>query len=169
MIVFLTGACGVGKTTLLKHLQEILPSDKYEFYQTDDTPLPSNEEVQRLYVNGWEGWQKVHMRYWVDRLMPLHNDKTIFWDGQTNMDFLETYLNDYLSEDYRIVLVECDVDERFRRLIEERNQPELAQQDQVNWRNFLHRQAIEKNAFILDSTHMGTAELAKALLKEIED
>jgi adenylate kinase family enzyme len=167
MIIFFTGACGAGKTTLTNHLQETLPPEEFEFFHTDDTPLPSNEEVERLYVDGWQGWQKVYTRKWIDMLLPRNDDKTIIWDGQTNIDFLSLYLSDYRSDDYRIVLVECEEKEMMRRLIEDRNQPELACEDQANWRNQLHRQAKEKGLFILDSTEQTTSELAHILFTEV--
>jgi dephospho-CoA kinase len=166
MIIFLTGTCGAGKTSLANHLKATLPADEYEFHQSDATPLPSNAEVERLYVDGWSGWQKVNTRKWVDFLVPRYADKTIIWDGQTNMDFLDLPLKDYKLTDYKIVLIECSPEEMFRRLIEERKQPELAHDQQLNWRKYLHRQAKERGGLILDSTGLKVEELAARFMRE---
>jgi shikimate kinase len=166
MIIFLTGACGAGKTSLTKQLKATLSAEEYEFYHTDDTPLPSNDEVERLYANGWNGWQKVYTRKWVDLLMQSQTNKTIIWDGQTDINFLDLYLKDYKLTDYKIVLIECGPEEMFRRLIEERNQPELAQEQQLNWRKYLHRQAEERGLVILDSTGLRVEELAARFMRE---
>jgi adenylate kinase family enzyme len=167
MIIFLTGACGAGKTSLTKHLKATLPANEYEFHHTDDTPLPSNEEVERLYVNGWNGWQKVYTRKWVDQLMQRNAGKTTIWDGQTDIDFLDLYLKDYKLTDYKIVLIECGPEEMFRRLIEERNQPKLAHDQQLNWRKYLHRQAEERGLVILDSTGLKVEELAARFMRKV--
>jgi len=166
MIIFLNGACGAGKTSLTKYLKATLPADGYEFYHTDDTPLPSNEEVERLYVKGWEGWQRVNTRRWIDRLVPGSKDKTIIWDGQSNMDFIDEYMKDYKVQDYKVVLIECSPDEMYRRLIEERKQPELANDDQLNWRNYLHQQAEDRGSLIFDSTGLKIEELATRFMEE---
>lgn len=168
MIVFLTGACGAGKTTLTNYLKATLPADEFEFYHSDDTPVPTTAEVEAMYTDGWDGWQKVNTRKWVDRLLPLQGaGKTIIWDGQTNMISLDKYLADYATDDYKIVVIECEPAEMFRRLIEERKQPSLATENQISWRNYLHQQGVERGCIILDTTEQKVEELAKRFKEEV--
>jgi len=166
MLVFLTGACGAGKTSLANYLKETLEQSNYEIYQSDANPLPSNEEVERLYREGWSGWQRMNTRQWVDQLVQGYTDKTIIWDGQSDMNFIDESMADYLLPEYRIVLIECAPEEMFRRLIHERKQPDLANENQLSWRSYLHRQAMERNGLIIDSTGL-TVDLLAARFQQL--
>ncbi|MFK8164564.1 MAG: hypothetical protein AB8H12_19115 [Lewinella sp.] len=166
MIVFLTGACGVGKTTLLNNLKVLLPEDSHEFFHSDQSPVPTESEMLKLY-EGWGSWQEGHTEKWMDRLLARPQHKHIFYDGQFNLDFVLDGMARRGVSDYRIVLIHCPIEEMNRRLIEERNQPDLAHQDQANWNNFLHRQAKEKGVLILNSSLLPPLEFARHFIASI--
>lgn len=160
MIIFLTGACGVGKTTLLNNLKTLLPEEGHEFYHSDQSPVPTESEMLKLH-DGWEDWQRGHTGKWMGRLLARPKHKHIFYDGQFNLDFVIDGMARRKESDYRIVLIHCPVGEMNRRLIEERNQPDLAHQDQANWNNFLSRQASEKGILVLDSSLLPPVAFAR--------
>jgi len=166
MIVFLTGACGVGKTTLLNNLRQMLPPEGHEFFHSDRSPVPTEEEMRKLH-DGWEEWQAAHTEKWIERLLARPQGKHLFYDGQFNLDFVVDGMTKRGRTDYRIVLIHCPVDEMNGRLIEERNQPELAHHHQANWNRFLHQQAAEKGVLILDSTSFLPEEFARHFMVSV--
>lgn len=167
MLVFLVGACGVGKTTLNKTLAEMVPPTGFTFLQSDSSPIPSQEEMEQKFGD-WGKWQYQNTVKWIDRMVAYPKEQTIIWDGQANMDFITKEMTSRHLTDYRIVLIECTEEEMIRRLIEERQQPNLANQDQKNWRNFLHRQAEQQGAYIIDTTNVSPKEVAEDLLVYLE-
>jgi len=159
MIIFIVGACGAGKTTLCRHLAATLPAEEYLFYYSDDSPIPSNEEVEKMH-GGWDGWQRQSTTKWVNRLVQLPADKVIIWDGQARLNYIEEAMAVHERTDYQILVMECKVEEMNRRLIEERKQPHLATEQQANWRAHLHRQAEEMDVAILDTTNKAVEVVA---------
>jgi len=160
MIIFLTGACGVGKSTLLNNLKLLPSAEGYAFFHSDQSPVPTEQEMLKLH-KGWAEWQMAHTEKWMDRLLARPPHKHIIFDGQFNLDYVIDGMARRKVSDYRIVLIHCPVAEMNRRLIEERRQPDLAHQDQANWNNFLHKQATEKGVLILDSSLLPPAAFAR--------
>ncbi|MEM1359853.1 MAG: AAA family ATPase [Bacteroidota bacterium] len=167
MLVFLVGACGVGKSTLCETLRKLEASADYILLQSDSSPIPSQEEMEQEFGD-WGTWQYRNTIKWIDRMVAYAEEQTVIWDGQANLDFITKEMANRQITNYRIVLIECAEEEMIRRLIEERKQAYLAHQDQKNWRNFLHRQAEEKGAYIIDTTNISPKEVAKQLLVYLE-
>jgi hypothetical protein len=53
-----------------------------------------------------------------------------------------------------IILIDCDDATRTLRLMENRNQPELANPTMMNWASFLRREASEGGYEIMDTSRM---------------
>lgn len=70
---------------------------------------------------------------------------------------------------FHIVLIDCDHEERRRRLREERRQPELDHRDIYCWAAYLRGQADALGAEVLDTTGRdivtATAELAQSIAR----
>jgi len=56
-IYFITGVCGVGKSTLIPHLKLILNKRDYDIHDFDERGVPSNTD---------EKWRKRETEYWVN-------------------------------------------------------------------------------------------------------
>jgi hypothetical protein len=151
-IIFLTGASGSGKTSILKALELSSSHSTIEFLHFDSIGVPSIEEMIQTYGTT-SAWQKAMTYHWVKKLLTNYLDKEIiFFEGQVNLDFIISAFSGFNHHQYKIILVDCDDKVRHERLHQERNQPELVNDNMDNWSNYLRNQAIEKNVPILDTT-----------------
>ncbi|GAB6091681.1 nSTAND3 domain-containing NTPase [Spirochaeta dissipatitropha] len=57
VIYFITGASGVGKTTLVANLKNQYSEKAWDFFHFDSIGVPSLEEMEEKYGSGSE-WQK---------------------------------------------------------------------------------------------------------------
>jgi dephospho-CoA kinase len=155
-IIFLTGALGVGKTTLLHALENELSSFSIIYLHFDSIGVPSKEDMIKTYGSGSE-WQKAMTKRWVEKLTREFNaEQLIIFEGQGNLDFIISAFQQANFNRYKIILVHCDKAIRHKRLQEGRNQPELINDTMDNWANFLYDQTKNIDATILDSTLMTT-------------
>ena len=159
-ILFISGASGSGKTTLLKEMAHRFPLHATACFHFDSIGVPSVEEMIKVYGSPSE-WQKVMTEKWVERLLTEFSDKQhIFFEGQVNLEFIETAFMKHSFKNYKIILIHCDDVIRHERLRDNREQPELINQDMDNWAHFLKRQALERGVPILDSGALSVAEMA---------
>ena len=151
-IIWLTGASGVGKTTLLQNLKEKYSGNStWEFLKFDSIGVPANEDMVREYGSG-ENWQKVKTHEWIDKMANQYPDKTLLvMDGQANLEFIKSGFEKQNFTNYQIVLIDCDQEHMLKRLVDERQQAWLASEDMKNWLKFLRNQA-EKHAVLVIST-----------------
>lgn len=56
-IYFISGSCGVGKSTLIPHLQKMLPQDKYRVFDFDQRGVPENAD---------RNWRRSEAKHWVE-------------------------------------------------------------------------------------------------------
>lgn len=162
-IYFITGASGVGKTTLLELLIEKYPHSKVVHF--DSIGIPSYEEMEKEYGT-WEKFQKVTCIKWIDKLVNEFNDDVIYFEGQVNLDFIIEGFKANNFDNYSIILVDCSNVEMKKRLIE-RGQPELVNTDMLNWQRFLRKQAEEKSCDIINSTDLSKEELLSNFISVI--
>lgn len=160
MIYFLTGASGVGKTTLVDNLKEkYAEDDAWVFLHFDAIWVPSGEEMIEKY-GSWENWQGETTHIWIKKMLSEYNDDVnIIFEGQVNLEFIQEGFRKENFSNYKIVLIHCDSEVMRKRLVELRNQPDLFNQDMINWLNFLHKQAINLNAKIIDTSHKSKWEV----------
>ncbi len=154
-IIFITGASGVGKTTLLNNLQEKHADKiKLEFLKFDSVGVPPSEEMVRDFGSG-ENWQRQTTCDWIDKMVNKFADKDlIVIDGQANLEFIKGGFDDQNFQSYQIVLIDCEQEIMVRRLIDERQQAWLASQDMNNWLNFLRNQAHNFKTPIIDTSYI---------------
>ncbi|WP_168464360.1 AAA family ATPase [Wolbachia endosymbiont of Ctenocephalides felis wCfeT] len=148
LFVFITGASGVGKTTVLKAIEEKLEPDDVSINYFDSIGVPSTEEMVREYGSG-EKWQEAMTNAWVEKLSKVEDRKLIFLAGQFNPDFAIEPLKKLNIENYLIICLHVDKDLREHRLTNLRNQPELANTDMNNWAEFLKRKTTEVGGIVL--------------------
>jgi dephospho-CoA kinase len=150
--VILTGASGVGKTTIAQNIEDSYP--EIAVYQGDRIGLPS-EEILAGYGDTDEPGgptQRGFALYWIGVIAnELRVGTPVLLETQCRIAFLHEALTLHKVADARIILVECSDSSRQTRL-DKRGHPQLANAQMSNWSRFLHREAEELGHEILDTT-----------------
>jgi hypothetical protein len=151
--VILTGASGVGKTSIALNIEKSYP--EIDVYRGDSIGLPP-AEIMASYgpANGPGGAsQRAFALYWIGVIAPmLFTGRPVLLEGQTRIAFLQEALAKQGISHARIILVECDDQTRDARLIHVRLQPELSNENMKGWSRYLHQEAVEAGYEILDTS-----------------
>jgi hypothetical protein len=90
---------------------------------------------------------------WMARLAGMRGQKrAVLFEGQMRLAFMREALLAAGIGDFNAMLVDCDDETRTRRLVANRNQPELANVTMMNWAGYLRREAQEAGYEILDTS-----------------
>jgi len=159
-IFFVTGASGVGKTTMILRLKEKFSQKKdWIFLHFDSIGVPSTEEMNEQYGSPSE-WQKAMTFKWIEKLLSEYNEKkVIIFEGQVNLEFIKQGFAQNNFSNYKTILVHCNQQKMIERLTDKRKQPELATEDMKNWLEFLRKQAIKHGAKIIDTSEINEDEV----------
>lgn len=84
-------------------------------------------------------------------------------EGQVNLDFIEAACHKFEIERYFTVLIDCDWEIMRERLVHNRQQPDLVNQDMKNWATLLRKQAQRKNLPIIDTSHQTLEQVVRAV------
>ena len=144
-IFFITGASGVGKTSLVNELTKKYKGMPWSFFHFDSIGVPSVMEMQEEFGTP-SHWQEVKTNEWIDTLINKCNDEKIFFEGQVNLQFIRNGFQKHNFTNYKIILLDCAEKEMGERLTTMRAQPELFNNDMRNWRKYLRDQAAELGA-----------------------
>ncbi|HAT7869366.1 TPA: GNAT family N-acetyltransferase [Legionella pneumophila] len=171
LIVLITGASGVGKTTLLKEIEQQYPQETISSHFFDSIGVPSFDDMIQQY-GSTEKWQEITTRRWIERLSQIHDKKLIFLEGQFNPEFALTPLKEHGIKNYLLICLHTEQAIREHRLSVLRNQPELADIHMNNWALFLKEKTIEMGGVILDSSqdsiNMLVMELMELVRKKLQ-
>ena len=161
-IIWLTGASGVGKTTLLANLQSKNSNrGTWEFLKFDSIGVPSTEDMVKEYGSG-ENWQRAKTYEWIGKMVNGYiNKEFIVMDGQANLEFIKAGFEKQSFKNYQIVLVDCEQDVMIKRLIDQRQQAWLASEDMKNWLSFLRKQAQDFGVPIIETSHITPSEVVE--------
>jgi shikimate kinase len=167
-ILVLTGASGVGKTTLLRALaQRDLP--ELACYHFDTIGVPSAEEMTAKFGSP-EGWQVRMTHEWIDRLAGSPADNRVaLLEGQMRPSVIRDAFARAGILAGRIVLLDCDPMVRGQRLRGQRDQPELASPRMEMWAAYLRGQADALDLPILDTTSASPEILCDRLLRLVRE
>ena len=165
-LYFITGSSGSGKTTLLKGVVESTYPNLLA-YHFDDLGVPSLEEMNTKY-GGPEQWQAHNAHEWFKKTAQMENASLIVLDGQVRPTVILEVANQIGFPAIHITLIHCSHEERRRRLVKERAQPELDRLDMYAWAAYLHGQADALSLEIIDTTHLSLADAIQKLAKSIE-
>ena len=164
-LVILTGASGSGKTAIAKSIEEAYPAITVFRFDTIGVPSP---EVMAGFGEGHQpggAWQRAMTFKWLDKIAPLLSDsRGILFEGQMRIAFIREALTACRIEHARVVCVECDDSTRMRRIIHDRNQPELANEDTTRWSRYLHQEALDADCEILDTTDQSLSQSVRHVL-----
>jgi hypothetical protein len=165
-LYFITGSSGSGKTTLLKGVTEsTFPNLKA--YHIDDLGVPSLEEMNTKY-GGPEQWQAYNAHRWIEKVAHLENASMVVIEGQVRPKVIIDAADEAGFSAFHITLIDCSHEERQRRLVEDRTQPELDKLDMYAWAAYLHGQADALQLEIIDTTLQSVEESIKKLANSIE-
>lgn len=163
--VILTGASGVGKTSIAQAIEDQARGVKV--YQGDRIGLPS-DEIMAAYgpANGPGGdSQRGFALYWIGQIAAtLQYEKAVLLETQCRIAFLDESLALHGVSHSRIILVECSDHVRDARLIHDREQPELANENMAGWSRYLHQEAVEAGHEILDTSNLSLADSVDRVL-----
>ena len=164
-IYFLTGASGVGKTTLVSQLKAKYKDKAWTFLHFDEIGIPSEEQMIKDFGSG-AGWQEAKTYEWIEKLIHTNTDR-IFFEGQVNLQFIRNGFSRHGFTNYKIILIDCNEAVMRNRLVNDRNQSELFTPEMLNWLKFLRHQANEFNATVIDSSDLSKEELRQKFEEKI--
>ncbi|MEP7320459.1 MAG: hypothetical protein ABI761_01025 [Saprospiraceae bacterium] len=167
LIVFLTGASGVGKTTLMEQLQLKYNASSWAFLHFDSIGVPSLDEMINSFGSP-SNWQEQITYTWIDKLLLEIPNEVIFFEGQVNLNFIQKGFKKHNFTNYRIILIDCNEAEMTFRLIHKRKQPELLTDDMKNWLDYLRNQALNLNVPVIDTSHLSEQEVLQTFEKLID-
>lgn len=156
-IHFITGASGVGKTTLVQALQEKYAGrDNLFCMHFDSVGVPATADMIAEYGSP-SNWQKQQTFDWIERLIAL-DAETIIFEGQVNLDFIKEGFSRVAFTDYTVTLLDCDVATMQARL-SQRGSEDLFTPDMINWLAYLRNQAVERDVDIIDTSQLSVEEI----------
>jgi GTPase SAR1 family protein len=165
-IFFITGASGVGKTSLVKGLKnKYSKNDDWVFLHFDDIGVPVLEEMVKKFGSG-ENWQEEMTYKWIGKMLNEYQNKdVVIIEGQVNLKFIQDGFSQEGFSNYEIVLIDCNEEIMGRRLAYERNQPELLHEDMRNWLQYLRNQANDCDVNIIDTSNITKEDTMKSFKK----
>ena len=150
-LVILTGASGSGKTAIADAIKVGWPA-LANVLHFDSIGVPSSDDMVARWGSG-EAWQRAMTLTWMARIARRsQQDRAVLFEGQMRLAFLREALSAAGIADFKLVLVDCDDETRARRLVENRDQPELANATLMNWAAFLRNEAQAAGCEILDTS-----------------
>ena len=156
-LVVLIGASGSGKTTIARAIDDRYAKDVEVFY-FDRVGVPSIEEMTARYGSS-EGWQRAKTLDWMAKLAQLAKpERRLVFEGQTRLSFLAEGASAAGGLAYLPVLVDCDDETRSKRLAIDRKQPELANENMMNWARYLRGEAKERGCEIMNTSLLSLDE-----------
>jgi adenylate kinase family enzyme len=166
-IYFITGASGVGKTTLVEMLWKKYETLPWTFLHFDEIGVPEISEMIKEFGSP-VAWQEAKAQEWIYKAVHNYDSEKIFLEGQVNLQFIKKGFEQQDFVNYTIILLDCSEEVMEKRLREERNQPELANDKMKNWLVFLRKQAVEFGAIRIDTTFLTPIETIKVLEASIK-
>jgi hypothetical protein len=161
-IVAVTGASGVGKTTLVRALEQAgLPGVRCYYF--DSIGVPSTEEMV-VQFGSPGGWQEAMTHRWIARLAANADGAQVaVLDGQVSPMILRSAFAGAKVTGGRIVLVDCSHEVREARLRGPRAQPDLASRDMAAWAGYLRGQADALGLPVVTTTDLSVEKATGAL------
>ena len=143
MIILITGASGSGKTTVLKAIEQKLPTNQISVNYFDDIGVPSSEAMIAEY-GSCEKWQEAMTHKWMEKLATINDKEYIFLEGSFNPEFAKHYS--------LLICIHAEKAIREERLIKQRNQPELVTEDMENFAQMLKSNTLKMGGIVIDSS-----------------
>ena len=151
-LIVLTGASGAGKTTIVNHIRSTVHEQPISFLHFDSIGVPTVSEMQ-IKFGSPENWQKAKTFEWMTRIKKEYLGHThVLFEGQSRIEFLKLATVEADINDPKIILIDCNDVDRYKRLSVDRNQPDLANQQMMDWAKYQREEASRKNCHILNTS-----------------
>ncbi len=166
---FVTGASGVGKTSLIWELkQKHTDKTNWIFLHFDSIGIPTVEEMIEKFGSS-QKWQEEMVHRWIKEMLKKYkNTDVIVFEGQVDLEFIKNAFSKNNFSNYKIILIDCDEKTMVQRLIHNRNQPELSNDDMKNWLKYLRKQASDLDVNIIDTSNLSKKKALKFLEETFE-
>ncbi|MBB3453558.1 RNase adaptor protein for sRNA GlmZ degradation [Rhizobium sp. BK313] len=165
-LIVLTGASGSGKTAIADAIAERYPDD-FAVYRFDSIAVPPVDAMIRDHGSP-EAWQRDKTIEWMARLAKVAGSgKPVLFEGQMRISFITEAATAADIDGYRLLLVDCDDTTRAQRLAVGRRQPELADQNMMNWAAYLRREAVLNGCEIFDTSQLSLDQCAAHVRKHL--
>lgn len=164
MIVYLTGASGVGKTSIVEQLKKENTNPNVQFHNFDGIEIPELENSEAR-----ANWQEQATHYWINTILKTYQEKDlVIFEGSSSFQFIFSAFKKNNFENFLVILIDCEEAIMTKRLIENRNQPELVNDDMKNWLRILRQQAQEQNIFTIDTSAINVHQAIELLWHQID-
>lgn len=162
-ILLVTGASGVGKTTLLRRLEgRGIPGVSFHYF--DSLGVSSAEEITRHW-GAPSQWPIARTHQWMERLRNAGGGLAVL-DAQLPLHVVRSAFA-RTHADGHIVLIDCEHATREARLAVEGNEPELNTREMACWASYLRGQADALGVPILDTSALTIDEATERLHSHI--
>lgn len=149
-LLCVTGASGVGKTTMLETLRAKIESRHLPTLAFDSLGVPTPEQM----TAGWESpraWQKAMTWHWVQTAKNVYRTHPlVLLEGSFDPQYAIAACTANRMR-FAVVLLHTDDDLRRERLAK-RGQPELHTDDMCSWARYLHESTQQLGGHVLDAT-----------------
>jgi dephospho-CoA kinase len=162
---FVIGASGSGKTSAVRALESASQLRLKTFF-FDSIGVPSEQERIERWGSGNE-WQRAMTIEWVKRMRHELTNSNVMLDGQTRPSFIAEAceMNDVAF--YKLILIHCSDDVRRARLLR-RGQPELANDQMMEWARYLMKEPAKAGGEIINNNDLSIAGTAAALVAIVD-
>lgn len=163
-LILITGASGVGKTTILDALYE-QHSNMMNIYHFDDIGIPGHDQMIAEY-GSVENWQQIMTHQWIHQLTDKPLTKLTIFEGSFNPRFAYEILESKGIQ-WKLICLHTIRSIREKRLIEERQQPELATPDMDNYAQLLKDETSKLGGVIIDTGDFTIRECVNKIMEYI--
>jgi adenylate kinase family enzyme len=166
-ILFISGASGVGKTTVLQTLKQRDVNRRYVFVHYDSIGIPTREEMIAE-AGSLGNWQEITTHRWIKEISEKYQStRVVIIEGQSNLDFISDAFRKNGVTRCATVLLDSDWDTVKDRLIIYRNQSHLVTDDMKNWLSYLRNQAQQRGIRIVDTARQSPDQIAQVIETEV--
>jgi chloramphenicol 3-O-phosphotransferase len=160
-LVVLTGASRAGKTAIARRVEaKGLRNLQVLFF--DSVGVPSRQEMIEQYGTGHQpggAWMRATTIQWMKRIRSvLDAGACVLFEGQMRIAFIQEALTTAQIGRAHLILVDCAVDDRTRRLTVDRGRPDLASIEMLNWARYLRNESLRNGIQILDTSSITLTE-----------
>jgi hypothetical protein len=142
-------------------------SREVQVYHFDHIGVPPAQQMIAEYGSD-EAWQRAKTLEWIAKLASvLTATGGVLFEGQTRPSFLAEAAAVMGNIRYTLILIDCDDRTRARRLLHDRQQPELITDDMMNWVRYLRREAQANGYEILDTSTLPLHESVAYVLARL--
>jgi thymidylate kinase len=164
-LLVITGASGAGKTAAVRALDARRRQEVRCFY-FDDIGVPSVDEMKRQWGSP-EGWQASATHGWIERLAALPADGSVnILDGQIRPSLVEAARSSLGLLPIQVLLLDCGPKVRRNRL-EQRGQPDLANEQMNCWAAYLRGQADALGLAVIATDKLTIDQVADAIEEQV--